>query len=492
MSTTLLSFPAEVFANLSEFLPYADLEKLWNTNTLRLQKILGNTRGIRAIDFEFAGQEKAWPLLVHKTTTLSSLTVTSVVISPSPVASRLHPTYATLNTLPKSLTRLALRFPLAEQCLRVSSQGDRKLPRYTPAPTSEAEEFINLADVLPQLSTLELEGNEDLGDKWLGTLPPSLTSLAVSKNSKFTDEGLLLLPEHLESLRLPMAIHITGTGLDRLKGLLALALHGRAFKADDEQIDNAAEAARFTSHLPKSLTELELACNKNIEAVHLTHLPSSLTKLNLASNPNITNFAALPTSLVFLAIATPVTAELLPSLPQGLKTLVLLNGRQLDNESIAALPRTLNSLAIWHATQLNDEALPLLPQGLTSITLDAKGLSDAAAVYFSSPQLRTIRLLSCPLTDAFIDTINVPYLTRLDVTGARDLTNQCVAKLPRSLRHLNMVTATRITPDCLPDLPQGLIHWTLMSSDGFEETPKESFPKSLRTFFAADRTMLPE
>lgn len=482
MSTTILNFPAEVFATLCEFLPYADLENLWNTQSLRLQKILGHSRGIRAIDFEYTAQARAWPSLPAKTSTLSSLTITSLVIAPSWDATRLYPTYGTLMSLPKSLVRLAFRFPKAEECFRFAKRGDKILPRYEPTNASD-NLYVNLAEVLPNLATLEIEGESDLSDAWLGTLPSSLTSLTVARNTNFTDDGLSLLPQSVELLRLPENSTINGDGFANLPGLLHLTLRGKVFG------DRA--PADFLPLLPKNLTELELRCNTSIEAAHVSHLPKSLTKLNLALNKNIVNFGALPQSLVFLAVSTPVTHTHIGNLPPGLKTLVLMNGRKLASESFAALPRTLTSLAVWHATDIDDQALPLLPGGITNLTLDAPNLTDEAAAYVSSPTIRTLRLLSCPLTDAFVTALVAPHLIRLDLTGADALTDECISHLPRTLRHLNFVSATKISPKCLIDLPPGLIHCSLMSATGFQDTDRSEFPASLRTFFAADRNFIP-
>lgn len=487
MATTLLNFPAEVLATLAQFLPYEDLENLWNTQSLRLQKVLGHSRGIRAIDFEFTGQTRAFPSLAIKTSTLSTLTIASLVLAPSPTADRLHPNYATWASLPKSLTQLRLRFPLAEVSLALARQGDKILPRYSSSDGVEPSEYINLAEMLPNLSTLEVDGTDTLGDNWFKVLPASLTSLTVSRNTKFTDEGIRHLSPSIETLRLPSASRITGSGLTHLTGLSAISLSG-SFGKDQTHV----ETETFLKHLPKSLTELELAVNRLMTQEHVSLLPENLIRLNLASNNNIKNFAALPKSLLFLALSTPVEPAQIAALPPNLRTLILLNGRQLNNECLSALPRSLTSISIWHALDLEDEALPLLPQGLRSIILDAPKLTNAAAAIISSPHLRLLRLLSCPLGDEFVAELKTPYLTRLDLGSAKELTNDAIKHLPRTLRHLSIVSSKKITPACLPDLPRGLLHVSAMSASGFIMTPINSFPPSIRTFYTADRMVLPE
>jgi hypothetical protein len=486
MESHITHLPPEVFSILTSFLPYEDLETFWRTNSRKIIAILGQSRGVRKIIYHCKSKNAKWPRLQEKISTLAAFTIISVLPSVDVKSDIAGPQYNQLLALPSSLVSISFTFPRAESCWIVGMNGDKQVPFIdtTKEQMITTAKYLSIANLLPQLQSLELVGHEAISDEWVETLPPTLTLLNLRNNNNLTDDCIPKLPRHLETLILNNNKKLTGSGLQNLP-LQTLWLHG----------SNIADSA-FFSHLPASLTELNIPSNRSLRNEHMTKIPIGLQKLNLHLNTTITGsaFSFFPTSLQALNICTQVSDSDIARLPANMTNLILNNCSDLTNEAIGMLPRSLTSFSSWKTTNITDEAISLLPRAIRYLYLDAPLLTDECAKMLPS-DLIELRLQSAPFTNAFFSFFKEnpsKRLVRLETSGAQDVGDEAIANLPRTLLFLHLPLATGVTPAAIPDLPPNLRTFILWSSSGFLNFDNKLFPPSLRCFYASDHTMLPD
>jgi len=423
-------------------------------------------------EYKFTAPGCTWPRLQERLTSLTSFTAVSLLPGMDLNSDAAGPKSDQISRLPSSLTRLSLNFPRAESCWAISNYAGAAFPTEIPTLMSL---YVPMSEILPNLLTLELAGAESVLDDWVPTLPRTLTSLTLKNNNRLTDVCVPNLPPGMTILNLPHNDRLTGLGLKRLP-LSKLTLSGKALAPN-----------LLISGLSMCLEDLELPHNTHMNNDDIAKLPRSIARLSLPANSTIKGdaFSLLSPGLTSLTTAADINDADILRLPKHMITLALHRCSKLSNEAIGYLPRTLTLFSAWNAANITDEAIPLLPKSLKYLYLDAPNLTDECAPFLPSTLLE-LKIQTVPLTDNFFAAIRLPNLVRLELSGARAVSDHSISLLPPNLRYLHLPSAEELTQACMHDIPRTLEIFVAWSSQGFTW-----IPPTLKYFYSADLTLLP-
>lgn len=306
--------------------------------------------------------------------------------------------------------------------------------------------------VLPR-SLLEFRSNLPIYDKDFGSLPRTLTMLELSRQSSVDGDGFGDLPPLLRHLRLCM----TSEHLGKLSESL--------------------------SHLPGSITALELPYLSHLDTKFVKALPPTLLQLNLSRVHALSDaqLALLPRGLTHLNIkaASTVTNGSLTNLPPNLTFLCL----QPNNDT----PASPTSSPTNGTTTLTADAARLLPPTLTSYGELPRTLQrEYTRMYLQnqlqgtedSPKTSLPRWASSNLTDELV-TLLPAHLLSLDLTDNRFITEHGILKVPLALERLFLPKTFTLPGMLFKRLPRTLLDLDIANTEGLEDSHLLALPHKL-------------
>lgn len=298
---------------------------------------LGN--GSAVLDFRISEVSRRQLPAAKLLSKLSKLRVISLTYSQSIVQSSiwvLSPTQ-----LPSTLVEVHFSFSWAEWVWRtVTSHYRNGNARANPSTLElAAEKEYDIAQLLPLLERLELNGRPALTNAFVVNLPPNLLRFGLLQNNFITFECAAYLPRSLTELRLPESDTLWESALPLLPPHLT-ALHLN--RIDDEfyhliprtVTDLTLKVSRISENnmcaeLPDGLLSFESSFDVMANFRWLERLPRSLTRFHDHHNGHIldTNVELLPPSLKFIAVSLDfLTDNGISKLPSQLSTLRLIDG----------------------------------------------------------------------------------------------------------------------------------------------------------------------
>jgi hypothetical protein len=485
-----LDFPPEVLRDIFRLLAVDDVVCLWKTGHLSLQRAIANG-GVDTLYLydNIRFPRCLWPDLVSRWQFIRHVDLRTS----APTLCLASDVQAKIKLLPKTLQTLRLKTTEAEAILwetdvdnlnRLKSQFLAFHGSYAdiqPNLYDYQPKMINLAGIFPELTTLEIKGEDAmLRADDLFCLPPNLTYLSWS-NPMFDDNLFKYLPGSLIGLdinstslnldvssfqtqRHPKWHHFLPPFLTSLK--LHIRIHGEVRADQLAELPRRLEFLEISgcgpyqpymySVLPKTLTHLHIGCGF-IDQIggKLLELPSNLrsARLRLASKDPIFDLPPCITSLVLSSKVGCV--DHLSSLPDSITSLILTGIWVLPNdEGLDFLPSSLTHLEVEWSGGGTDVELTLQgnwPRGLK--TLKFEGISSWPTnknPICLPPQLHTLSLsMIRPGNEVYLPT----NLTSLQVNAANTLQWDL---LPRNLKTLHLGVSAAPDADSVKLLPRGL------------------------------------
>lgn len=359
-----------------------------------------------------------------------------------------------LKTLPKSLTRLELKFD------RSMHAG---LVKYLP------EHLLALR--LPSVRKMNLE--------FAQRLPKYLEEFEIGENT-FPDAGVPFLPPNLTILHLMSNVTLTDAAIGALpRNLTELYLNS------NPNLSNACIPA-----LPRSITALILGSARKLEPSVLKHLPPHLKTLLLNSETiskiQDSHVSSLSRDLVWFPLtdAHRLTEDAIPLLPPALvvqkmlptnlfPALALKHVESLPNDTLVL------SLPFWIEDYLDDRFIARLPPSITTIK-SKLSLSDAAFAGGLPPMLQSIYLTTAALTNEALQFLP-ETLTGLSIPKSSQITDAGIASLPRSLKHLDLSLNRNISDEGVAQLPPNLLELIFHTNNRITDVGISLLPRSLKT-----------
>jgi hypothetical protein len=321
-------------------------------------------------------------------------------------------------------------------------------------------------------------------------LPPSLTKLTLIFGISFG--GIDIMSDMLSltslSLRTNTNLYFDSNVLPSLikslpRGLVSLKFDGILM---DEDIQ----------HLPIGLTKLNMPAT-TISSLFWSSLPRGLTQCTKHYLHDLSHFNHLPHGLknlkvidIFQKKAVLHTSLDFSQLPRTLTVLNIFAGNfslPLCDNDLLVLPQGLRELCILGYTLPADYKLTMqfglyLPPFLEKLLFNVQKNTQVTEdfVQFIPRTIRVLSVTGLPMSDRCVQHLP-PGLQEFHVAGSvQDFTDASVAKLPRSLKLLNLTEASSHTDLCMADMPRDLQTLQLPSNvDGFTESCLTDVPKSL-------------
>ena len=323
---------------------------------------------------------------------------------------------------------------------------------------------------------LDLASNVHLTDACAQHLPKSLVHLDLSMVINFTDDAIAYLPPMLTHLDLSAATRLTDGAIPLMpRGLQFLSLR-----------DNTNLTEKCLSGLPTSLMTLNvLNASKLLPESSLPLFPPSLTDFTVPFGW-ITSFKddlipILPQSLRTLNFATntSLTAEGISKLPPKMKHINLSSNPHISKEVLTVLPQNPESLNISSAIALTDDDMQFLPKSLAHLNLSRNKTIGNAGLKNLPPNLLSLTLSSTPnILDAGIRSLP-RSLTTLILSGNKQLTDEAIKDLPPSLTEFNLAANSKLSDACSATFPASLKILNLFANRLFTDAAIRSLPRSL-------------
>lgn len=334
-------------------------------------------------------------------------------------------------------------FKLPRSLKSLDLVGEDLLPLFQrqTTPDTAASDLIPLASYFTSLETLSLHGNlaKFCGKEQI-LYCPTLTRLRLT-TSRITYADLSRCPQSLTELYVDDIHHSHTTestklppNLIRLRAPLYIGHDPLVLPLGLEYLDCVISAKQKGTSLPKwpeALKSLVLVLNlyTRFSEDSARHFPPHLTYLNLQYAEE------MPSS----------NFKLLEALP--LKRLVMPAGTHLKDDLVRYLPRTLVRLDAEYQSDLTEALVEHLPPRLTELWISLVNLERDESVARLPRSLIRLSMLSC----SFSQVEHLPQqLKVLKLTNARFVHQKRVAKLPPDLKTFSCDMMTEFHPACLP------------------------------------------
>jgi hypothetical protein len=285
--------------------------------------------------------------------------------------------------------------------------------------------------------------------------------------------------------------------------LIDKALSWKLMDNEPPMHSSAAELSSFISHLPPSLSHLELAPFPSLNGVvsdlprlisfhlhntpqlHQIDLPSSLTALHITAGSFIPHIAFQELSCL-KELVYNVTATLDPNLPDTLEILRFLAGYFV---SPLPFPKGLTEVDFGQISN-PEEISVLLPSTLQKLTMDTTIVFDLGKLPRSLKVLCTGSMASNRFRLGFSDNslqLLPPGLESLVLVGRQRITHECWFYLPKTLRILKIPDHSvnsafiKLIPHDISEIAIGLLLFSFKEGIALiEDTPLHmEIPKSL-------------
>jgi hypothetical protein len=483
----LKDLPKELLGELTAFLNTEAMLRLWSSGDRFLQSLLALPNVMRVLRVHRVQKDVAlwnaafdvldrFPHLVH----LYVYVRNNLMSADRPVLS------FTANDLPRSIRVLQLWVGNAEEIFCN--------PNYNPENPDSGPPFINVASILPNLATLDLDGNQKINDAFFleTKLPDTLSKVHLNQNHLIHQQTLAKLPESITDISLATVV-MEPPYLPMSPTIEIFSVRNRS---------TAGPFPALFEFLPPHLKHLMTSTKSDLNSSQVVLLPTTLTVLEMsaASLSDIHSLQRL-TNLTKLSINCPnAPADVSKHLPRGLKRLAFRRYQHFDDNFWMGLPPGLETLsAIMTSlyryrrnpgvaqnagTSMTEACIPFIPQRLTN--LDLGGI-------LGNIKPESFALLPRKLTRLRVNRIDAEgmeglpsSLTSIDIEET-NLDAKFAVSLPEKLSRLKIASVITIDPEALSSLPSQLTELRLENSRVrreatliFEQEWAALLPSSLR------------
>ena len=241
-------------------------------------------------------------------------------------------------------------------------------------------------------------------------------------------------------------------------------------------------------------------------------MPKGLLALVYNGSPSAEHIKKLPSSLIYLSLASGISMEAVPFIPRSVRHLCIGHGEYLDfcaipylppllealsisldceDYYISQLPRTLKYLKLRSKRPLTKATLKNLPRGLLTLIIDDPYFEDTdigdlppGLLKLSIPNMYFSGVRSLPKSLRILEmhsfaylSAEMPQLTALTCTG--EFSDVNMPLLPSSLKYLSLKNATGVSNFSIAALPRGLETLRIPRSRGITSKAFASMPSGL-------------
>ena len=278
-------------------------------------------------------------------------------------------------------------------------------------------------DRLEKLKFLSLVNCNDVDGLYFNFLPPNLESLIIDSCKNFDDEfiGYLAHLKKLQQLALISLFPLTGSTFYRLPAGIKELRISKCFDFDDNGLEKLQSS---------KIALLEIHESFKITGSGFSSLPSTLENLILSTCPFIEDKA-------------------FAMLPQKLTRLYIDKCHYLTNNAIRYIGDNLNDLkflAIVDCEKISGPIFNLLPFELKTLAIQSCELIDDSALTNNLSKLSNLQnlaLCSLSITGSFFRFLKGTKITRLDLSGCRNINGEGILAIMLMIRNLSFLRLNR-------------------------------------------------